>query len=134
MSSIASKFRTDYRTPVPLLVPVVAWMNRVGAFLNAIRGLNGIDVVPNSAGGVDLMLPATESFGGGFSGYVYVGGYLNDLTAATRKAWVKVDKTAANLTTAATYDDGPPPDPFPQGQEWYNVSRTSGDIHVPLFL
>ena len=68
-----------------------------------------------------------EPDGQPFTGIVYVKGNKVDLTADTAKKWVKVNLNSAS----ASYEDGPPTDPFPANEEWYEVSATSGDIHLP---
>lgn len=65
--------------------------------------------------------------GGGampFSGTAYIAG--SKTTGLGTKAWVR-----CHLDTATAEDaDGPAPDPFPPNEEWYEVSKTSGDIHI----
>jgi hypothetical protein len=64
-----------------------------------------------------------------FTGTVYLRGRkFTGLTDGT-KPWVVVDIGAMTVTQSAT----PPPDPFPPGQEWYEKSKTAGDIHVTGF-
>lgn len=59
-----------------------------------------------------------------FSGTAYIAG--NKTTGLGTKKWVR-----CNLATAtATDNDGDPPNPFPPNEEWYEVSKTSGDIHI----
>jgi len=68
-----------------------------------------------------------EGSGIGFSGTVYVSG--NRLTGKNSNAsypWVKVD-VAAGTATELT---GPPSDPFPPNEEWYEKAQVAGDIHV----
>lgn len=68
------------------------------------------------------------STGGGsmpFSGTAYVAG--NKTTGLGTKAWVRCN---LELGTAVDHD-GQAPDPFPPNEEWYEVSKTSGDIHIP---
>ena len=65
-----------------------------------------------------------------FSGTAYVSGVkTTGLNSDGTKIWVKVD----GATGTVTEDAGPPPDPFPSHQEWYEKSKTFGDIHVTRF-
>jgi hypothetical protein len=60
-----------------------------------------------------------------FTGTAYIAG--RKTTGLGTKAWVRVF-----LDTATAEDhDGPPPDPFPPNEEWYEVAQTFGNIHVP---
>ena len=65
--------------------------------------------------------------GGGampFSGTAYIAG--NKTTGLGTKDWVR-----CFLDTATAEDnDGPPPNPFPPNEEWYEVVQTPGDIHI----
>jgi hypothetical protein len=59
-----------------------------------------------------------------FSGTAYIAG--NWTTGLGTKDWVR-----CFLDTATAVDhDGPPPNPFPPNEEWYEVSKTPGDIHI----
>jgi hypothetical protein len=103
-----------------------AVFNRLGRFCNNIYGSGGITITPNAYGGLDI------SGGGGgsasFSGVVYLAGKKYELNG-TSKAWIRVFISPPGVV----YDDGPPPDPFPPGEEWYATSSTAGDIHIPRF-
>ena len=59
-----------------------------------------------------------------FSGTAYVAG--NKTTGLGTKDWVRCK---LDLATAEDHD-GPPPDPFPPNEEWYEVDQTPGDIHI----
>jgi hypothetical protein len=62
-----------------------------------------------------------------FSGTAYVAGHkITGLTSDSAKLWVKVDVEAGTATEQA----GPPSDPFPANEEWFEKSKTAGDIHV----
>jgi hypothetical protein len=60
-----------------------------------------------------------------FTGTAYVAG--RKTTGLGTKAWVRVFLDSAT----AEDHDGPPPDPFPPNEEWYEVAQTFGNIHVP---
>ena len=64
-----------------------------------------------------------ESEGMPFSGTAYVAGFKT--TGLGTKKWVRCKLD----TGAAMDDDGDPPNPFPPNEEWYEVAKTSGDIH-----
>lgn len=71
---------------------------------------------------VNHFIPEADSMP--FSGTAYIAG--NKTTGLGTKDWVR-----CFLDTATAEDnDGPPPDPFPPNEEWYEVSKTSGDIHI----
>jgi len=62
----------------------------------------------------------------GFSGTAYVAGNkITGLTSDSTKPWVKCDLDAGT----ASEQSGPPSDPFPENQEWYEKANTYGDIH-----
>jgi len=65
-----------------------------------------------------------------FSGVAYVSGVkTTGLNSDGAKPYVKVDIG----TNTVTEDAGPPPDPFPAHQEWYEKAYTFGDIHITRF-
>lgn len=79
---------------------------------------------------------------GTFSGHVYVGGryfYDADVSArshgggseivdnSTAKAWLKIDAIAGTCS----FEDECAEPPFSTGEEWYDLSQTFGDIHLP---
>lgn len=65
-----------------------------------------------------------------FSGRVYLAGRLFDgMNSDGTKPWVKVDVAFGNVSQ----EEGPPPNPFPTNEEWYEKVNTFGDIHVPRF-
>jgi hypothetical protein len=62
---------------------------------------------------------------GAFSGTAYIAG--NKTTGLGTKAWVR-----CFLDTGTAEDnDGPPPNPFPINEEWYEVAQTFGNINIP---
>ena len=65
--------------------------------------------------------------GGAFSGVAYVSGRkMTGLTAVSAYPWVKIDVSDGSATEEA----GPPSNPFPPNEEWYEKEFTIGDIHV----
>ena len=65
-----------------------------------------------------------------FSGRAFVSGVLfADLNTDSAKPWVKIKASVP----AASEEAGPAPSPFPADEEWYEKSKTAGDIHVPRF-
>jgi hypothetical protein len=65
--------------------------------------------------------------GMGFTGTAYVVGIkTTGLLSYPDKPWIKCKLS----TGVATEDTGPPPNPFPEDEEWYEKANTSGDIHV----
>ena len=80
-------------------------------------------VVTHSKGGTGAASAAAT-----FSGVAYVAGTrTTGLTATATKPWIKCNRS----TGAATEEAGPPSFPFPDNEEWFEKSRTYGDIHVP---
>lgn len=65
-----------------------------------------------------------------FSGTVYLNGVKHTgLNSDYTMDWVKVTVSDGTVVEAA----GPPPDPFPADEEWYEKANTYGDIHVTRF-
>ena len=69
-----------------------------------------------------------ELTGTACTGTVYLGG--TKYTVGTSLPWIRVRRDALTVENHA----GPPPEPFPPGEEWYEVANTPGDIHVPLMF
>jgi len=66
---------------------------------------------------------------GWFSGTAYVSGKkFTGLLSDAAKPWVKCVKS----TRQATQQAGPPSDPFPPNEEWYEKANHFGDIHAWL--
>lgn len=59
-----------------------------------------------------------------FTGVAYIAGHKT--TGLGTKAWVRCFLDSGT----AEDNDGPPPDPFPFNEEWYEVANLSGDIHI----
>lgn len=97
-------------------------------YMRAITPKRSASLLVNiSSDGTGLEVKRPASGGGGsmpFSGTAYVAG--NKTTGLGTKAWVR-----CNLELATAVDhDGPPSNPFPPNEEWYEVSKTPGDIHI----
>jgi hypothetical protein len=103
---------------------ILAAFNRLRDFVRKERLLSVVGGrLSQGEGGKTLSIPP----GGGsmpFSGTVYIAGIWT--TGLGTKNWVR-----CFLDTATAVDhDGPPPNPFPPNEEWYEVSKTPGDIHI----
>ncbi len=118
---------SHYRTPKPgdggidprFLHGLVEEVKRACNFIFS----NNFSVKPMGNSGTFVDLAASASME--FSGTAYIAG--RKTTGLGTKKWVR-----CNLAMATAVDhDGPPPDPFPMNEEWYEVSKTSGDIHIP---
>ena len=99
-------------------------INRILYMLSNIRGKNGIIVSKDLNGGlvIEAATNANE-----FSGTAYIAGVkTTGLNTYSEKPWVKCDIT----TCVASEEDGPPSNPFPPNEEWFEKDYTSGDIHV----
>jgi len=99
-------------------------------FLRALLPLESIDIrVERYPNGFKLYLKnrLAATLGALFSGTVYVNGvkYVGQ-NSSPGLPWVVVPLDGGTPFQSA----GPPPNPFPQNQEWYEKSRTAGDIHV----
>jgi hypothetical protein len=103
---------------------ILAAFNRLRDFVRRERLLSVVGGrLSQTDGGKTLSIHA----GGGsmaFSGTAYIAG--NKTTGLGTKAWVRCK---LDLATAED-NDGPPPDPFPPNEEWYEVAQTPGDIHI----
>lgn len=86
-----------------------------------IRGISGVGSTR-----VSYRLGKIKIAGGGmpFTGTAYVAG--NKTTGLGTKKYVRCFLSMGK----AEDHDGPPPNPFPPNEEWYEVSKTSGDIHI----
>ncbi len=99
--------------------PLGAWMNAVARRLSRVVVYGGQgEWTPD---GLKLYIWR------GFTGIVYLAGVK--FTGLGTKEWVR-----ARIDVGIVEDhDGPPPDPFPPGEEWYEVASTVGDIHITRF-
>jgi hypothetical protein len=97
--------------------------NRLRDFVRKERLLSVVGgLLSQTEGGKTLSIRTSASTP--FSGTAYIAG--NKTTGLGEKDWVR-----CFLDTATAEDhDGPPPNPFPPNEEWYEVSKTSGDIHI----
>lgn len=65
---------------------------------------------------------------GGFSGDIYLKGvYINLAATGAPKLWIHIAEDIGQ----ATWNDGPPPVPFPAFDIWYKTANTYGDIVIP---
>lgn len=103
-------------------------INQIIACLEALYPASSSSILVNvTSRGTVYEVKRQESGGGSmaFSGTAYIAG--NKTTGLGTKAWVR-----CFLDTATAEDnDGPPPNPFPPNEEWYEVAQTPGDIHIP---
>ena len=100
---------------------IVRWAQEMWRYVRAItlRG-HGVSRMP---GGTIF----TEGPRLGFSGVAYVKGVkTTGLNSDSTKPYVKCSLD----TGAAVEDAGPPADPFPEDEEWFEKASTYGDIHV----
>lgn len=75
-----------------------------------------------------VVTPYRARYYPGFTGTVYLNGdKYTGLNSDPSKPWVKV---LIDGSAAPSQELGPPSDPFPPGEEWYEKSGTYGDIHV----
>ena len=105
---------------MPIVAIPLRFFKSIDVLLWKIRIAGGR--VEYSADGIDIY-PNTD--GGHFTGTAYIAGQRT--TGLGTKAWVRVF-----LSTATAEDhDGPPPDPFPPDEEWYETRNIYGDLHIP---
>lgn len=89
------------------------------------RIVSAVRTVERSGAGIT---PYRERYYPGFTGTVYLNGSKHTgLNSDPSKPWVKV---LIDGSAAPSQELGPPSDPFPPGEEWYEKSGTYGDIHV----
>lgn len=101
-----------------------SWVQKVENFISSFRVLSGGQFVFDGRNAV------LQCFSGGFSGVVYLGGKkFEGLKEYPEKPYIKIDL----IGNTVTEEQGPPSDPFPPGEEWYEKSKTPGDIHIPRF-
>jgi len=96
-------------------------MNNIGREINKLSMSQDLSKTPTgyryAGAGVDAS----------FSGTAYVSGRrTTGLNSDSDKPWVKVDVSLGTAVEA----DGPPSNPFPANEEWYEKANTYGDIHV----
>lgn len=107
-----------------------AWGRQVVDMLRSLIPSSGPGIrVSRGPGGTCIASRAGHggASGGAFSGIAYVAGIkTEDLNEDADKPWVKC--VLGDGTASEQY--GPPPDPFPDGEEWYEKANTYGDIHV----
>jgi len=112
----------------PFMIPA-EWLNIVANVLNSLRVVGGTLAREPTGRGWTL-----NCFGGtgAFSGNVYVNGVKYTLNLDDILPFVKV---SLNPTGGANvvFSEGPMPAPFPDGEEWYEMAHTFGDIHIPMF-
>jgi len=101
-------------------------VNRLARCLNNLRGLYGVTIEPNEAGGLDFY----GAGGGpaGFSGIVYVSGKRHVVTSLIGPRLRVIKSTVAGATVSRTTD--PMPDPMPANESWRELSQCSGDIYI----
>jgi len=102
------------------------WALRLAQYLHSERILAGSGVlIKQTNGGRTLSVVAIQ-----FSGVADVRGVKTiGLDSDARKPWIAVDVSAGTATQVV----GPPPNPFPDGVEYYEKAQTAGDIHVSRF-
>lgn len=99
-------------------------LNAIGRMLNGLHFINGGSVM-TTRDFIRLRPDAPP----GFSGVAYVAGNkVTGLDSAPAKTWVKCD---ANTGTASECYASEVVFPFPPNVEFYEKSKTYGDIHLP---
>jgi hypothetical protein len=109
--------------------PRASDLNAIARGLNRAVGRNGIRLSLKSDGG--LVIEGEKGAGGPvFSGRVWIHrvGLRYDLAGTVGK-WIRV---IVGETCSVTWTDSEPPTPLPNGEAWYEVAQTSGDIHCYL--
>jgi len=103
-------------------VAVDANMKDIDGVVSALKNAQGSELIT-----IEVGADGALKILGRFTGVVYMSGMkFEDLNLDATKPWVKVD--LANSTV--TEDAGPPSNPFPPAEEWYEKSKHIGDIHV----
>jgi hypothetical protein len=109
--------------------------NREGATVSA-RRIGALEALVRNIVGAGSTRVTYEArrikiYGGSgvtFSGTAYIAGNkTTGLDSDSAKPWVR-----CFLDTATAEENaGPPPNPFPMNEEWYEKAQTAGDIHIP---
>ena len=103
--------------------------NRIANILNDIDGIGCRIEKPtrwDGRGWKIVVDAAVYDAASKFSGTAYVAGEkTEDLNSDSTKPWVKCDLGAGT----ASEQTGPPSNPLPANQEWYEKANTCGDIH-----
>lgn len=103
---------------------VADFMSLIGRLFNGIRGENGVEVRNE---GLEIIISGSGGGAARFSGVAYVAGTrIENLNSDSASPWVRVNL----YDGTAVQHSGPPPNPFPPGEEWYAKASTAGDIHV----
>lgn len=118
MKRTESTLKADWKLP-GIFAAFGEWMNNVSRRVNRVVVYGGQGKWTDD--GLQLFVVTC------FSGRVYLAGVRYD--GLGTKAWVRV---RVDVNTVEDHD-GPAPNPFPPGEEWYEVAKTSGDIHVTRF-
>lgn len=86
------------------------------------------DIQPlNTGRGISLVLRRRDAARAGFSGTAYIAGNkTTGLASDSAKPWVRCFLGSGSAEENA----GPPPNPLPYGEEWYEKANTYGDIHI----
>ena len=118
---------------------IANWMNMVARFVNAFRVGSGLRMVPNAAGGVDLVATPQDPPWVPYPLIAWVGG-----KAFKREDWTPVDGSKRTRYVLVYFDGVTPPayieagtyedflsEGMPDDAEAFDLLRTFGDIHVP---
>jgi len=106
------------------VIPKRSELNAILRELSNRSATDGVRITRDWAGGTRTHLDDSSI---GFSGTAYVAGKKNEnLNEDDTKPWIKCDLG----TKIATEETGPPFDPFPDNEEWFEKAFTAGDIHV----
>lgn len=128
--------RDNFRKGGPVNQYPASWFNTVSQILNNIQIVNRLgqavgEVIRTTSGRGWRLVLSTSTF----TGVVYCGG--RRFTGLGTKAWVRVNVLETVVANMVTDQDGPPPydsnGRLPEGEEWYEVAGTAGDIHIPRF-
>ena len=125
---MATRLKDNYKSDDPVASIDADWLNTVARWLNTINVNGG----PRFATPFDLRLYLASGEGGSaeivFSGTAYIAGRkITGLSSDSSKPWVRCFLDTATAEEHA----GPPPDPFPSNEEWYEKAQTAGNIHIP---
>lgn len=121
MDSKIFRLTTDYNEKGPF-GKIGKALNDIGRLLNGLHFADGGSVLTTSQF-IRLRSASTT-----FSGTAYVAGVkTTGLNSDPTKTWIKVDFAAATATQVTTAEVQTP---FPPYLEFYEKSKTFGDIHV----
>ena len=119
------KFRSQY-VGRGVFKPIAEFMTKAGTLLDNIK-VYGAGHVTTDGRSINIYVdPGSADFSG--TAYAPNGTPTTGLTSDSSKAWVKYVRN----TMAFSEQTGPPSDPWPANEVWFEKANTSGNIVITL--